>query len=657
MMKILGIFLSLILSLQSSQVYAIAETVEAFEKGYTGVSRPIARPISRLVLKKMGTPGFFISKYMSYRRVMNEPICTPSEKFSFTGSMLGLIGDVTYQIMDLVHKRELKNEFKENSEKIKDYLKNNPNPLKSSTTNTDQSSDQSSDQADVQLMAFDYLIKENDLELERLKIVRTFKLSSLAMHLTSNILNAKEALGEASSAGSYTAEVSACKEKHRAAKEAKEKKLRERWGKDGKETGANAGEAAPKSRNQIAQERIDKAPPYLKPFVWLAEKINIGRKRMDSKNQANIADYGGIGALESANYAEEMMTGILFNEKLLGKAIKNDVAQDLAMVGVRLGVRAAVKANIEVVDKFMRSAAGRYTVYGYNIFVLYTEFQNMQNQIHNAKTKKMALEEARGKLFSSPKTESNETVLRPQTIQLIDQVLQFLIPTVYASSPNYINNEIISDLKICTNAECTPFIDNDFKNLVQKSDKNVQKSIIEIIKKSPTARLVHKVNSKQGDFLELDHQQALNEINQLEMELQHYHDQLNKKGVIKPNHLEQVEEIEASRLEQWVKPLIGDEAFTRMISSEQIQRVDKSDIKIDASNIDDEAHDTPSEQNASTVHLVAAANTFTPAASSPQVIPISEESIDDFSLNTIAPDSTSIWDILSYRYRKKFQNE
>ena len=148
-------------------------------------------------------------------------------------------------------------------------------------------------------------------------------------------------------------------------------------------------EAAPTSNSNL-----EKPAWYMKPFMWLAEKAEslrdspvrqYGKKILDTRKEyrkglktnkekdnyvytnENGDVVSGMGPVNSAAYAEEMIVGVISHFKKPSTYAKNRIVnklgQDLEVMAIRYAVRTMVKANIEAVDKFMRSSVGRAVVY------------------------------------------------------------------------------------------------------------------------------------------------------------------------------------------------------------------------------------------------------------------------------------------------------
>lgn len=516
-----------------------------FTDGKSGVSRTVARPISKYVLQKMGTPGFLVSKFMAYRKVMNQPLCTTSEKLNFAATLLTLAGDVTNHVLAWKHKEKLKKEFSGKSDGVKEYLK--------STDDILAAPQETGELRDVQLMALDYSIRSEELELERLKVLKMFKYPALALYLTANILNAQEALAEGSSFGTYLAEVNACHEAHKPKTVANEAKT---------EAEAAKGIEAAKSASP------EEPAWYIKPFLWIGGKakeagsylkekgndikntetfqtVSSGTKKMDVQDESLQSDYGGVSPLSSANYAEEMIVGVvsgLRNEKKkssIGDKVKSEVID----IGIRLAVRKVVKLNIEAVDKFMRSSIGRNVVYAYNLWVIYSEFDQMQKQIKNTRTKIAALKEIRGRYTSSSESQTVTQTVREEFNEIYQVVLNNLIMDAYAANPD---PEFINSIKMCLGVEnCSQkqtFLDANVKASLIKLPTSVRDHHINFLKGSYSFKAVQQFNNGKISIQSINQTQVQKEITQYESEVERLADLMDKKNIFKKSKYKVYEE-------------------------------------------------------------------------------------------------------------------
>lgn len=495
------------------------EKVELVEREAWG-PKGIAKPISKYALQKMGTPGFMISKYMNYRKLLTASRCTTSEKLNFAANLLTLAGDITNHILSLKYAEKLKDEFGEKKKEIKKYLEENKDNILSVPR-------ESGERANLQMMAYDYAIKTEEYTEARLEVLKKFKYPALALFLTANIINAKEALAETGTLGAYSAAVQACK-----TAELVPRKIADQAIDKTSDIGiaADAADAAVKAGS--------KAPFYLRAFQKIKDTvepvvktISDAKSKLNAKSEKNVQSYGGLGPLTSANYAEEMIVGVIAsvrgrsNEKGLGNAIKNEAID----IGLRVAVRMAVKANITAVDGFMRTSVGRGVVYAYNIWVMYSEFDSLRDQTADARMKAGALREARAR-FSEETAVTDSGSVRKDFEEIFQTVVTALIQEAHAADPEALPE--IGPVNLCLGESCEqPIVFREHSGIDSKLPLTLQDDIRNRMKTSYSISGAQKFARGEIPIQDLDQNSVKEEILLLEKELNALSNELDKKKI------------------------------------------------------------------------------------------------------------------------------
>ena len=526
-----------------------ADWIEGWNSGEKGVHKEIARPISKEVLKRAGQPGFYISKYLNYRKLISAPQCTTSQKLSYYANLLTLAGDVALNVLSWKQNRDLKKEFEGKLGALEKYTEEN---------DLTKMTEKSKDKPDVQMMAFDYSIQKDEQELQRLNILQYFKYPALAMHFAATILNAQEALAEGSSLGTAAAAANSCMTAQQPQKKA--------------ETAATDAktDAAPTSNTTP-----DDPPWYMKPFMWLADKakaikesavgqsvkkgldarkeyksgVNTGKEKDNYSYTSQEGDVvNGMGPVNSAAYAEEMIVGVISHFKKPSTYAKNRIVnklgQDLEVMAIRYAVRTMVKANIEAVDKFMRSSAGRTVVYAYNIWVIYSEFADLRDQIKAAKERISKLKEIKAKLSEStasvfPSFEENK--------KFVGQVTTLLMASMFGSAAQAELAPVnpYKNLKFCLGTDSCNIIQNLFdKNANEhfaKLHPDVQKAQKDFLTNSYTIRQVNQVINGKMSVTDINLSLVDKEIKRSEVMVEQYYQHLDKRGILKKEDLARYE--------------------------------------------------------------------------------------------------------------------
>lgn len=644
---IIALLLSTSLVLPSPVAFAVGvDTISDFEEGKMGVNRSLARPISKYALKKMGTPGFLISKYMTYRKLMTNPVCTTSEKLSFIGNLLTLAGDITNHVMTIKNTRTLKKEFTGKTDKIEQYLRTKKDLL--------ETPKETGEQLDVQLMAIDYSIRSNELELSRLKMLRNFKNPALALFLVSSIMNAQEALAEGTSFGTYLAAVNACKTAAKPVQASQEGVI---------EASSAAGVAA------AGNSQTD-APWYVKPFLWIGGKLdelgnsetittmNAGRKGMNIENSAKQDEYGGLGPLTSANYAEEMIVGVvdsLSKEKKnsgLGGSLKSEAIN----IGTRLLVRKAVKANIVAVDGFMRSSIGRTVVYGYNLWVIYTEFENLKGDIADTNTKISALKEIRKNMTSSSGSVTfDQKEFQKESEALFKSVFAALMSDAFADTLDLPS----VPLKMCLeSADCKKvgdFITPEMNKSLSALPLEIRNKQINLLNSSFSFSEVRKFNKGLISIQQIDQERVDREIKTYETEVEALADLLHKKKIVSKDRYLAFEEQTVNKDFDWYAPaMVSDFNTLGVVASAKV-----SPLMIEKPLV----HDVSSEDLKEQVLEEKKEDSAKSSAKELEAMALEKKLQENMSTEFEYEDvhqnkSETLWNIISKRYQKRaWENE
>ncbi|EQC46897.1 hypothetical protein [Bacteriovorax sp. Seq25_V] len=475
----------------------VADTIEEFQGGEYGIGKNVARPLSKYLIKRAGTPGFFISKYMSYRKQMNQPICSTSAKLNHVGYMLTLTSDITNHVITWKNGRDLKKEFEGEAGELEKYAQENK-------LGEDKNTKIPEDKRDVHLKAIDYQIRWETLEQKRLNLYRTLKYPALGLFLTSQILTTQEMLAQASTAGSAAAAEESCWNTQKVVKEAEEKKTQ----------GLN--DAAAEAEKKIVETKEEKPTPwYLKPFMWMGEKLSsagsyLKQKGKDIRNSDTYktlkdhrkgkgvkSEYGADGKAKadvqtirednSAAYAEEMIINVIeeFKGEDKSKGIGGKLKSEAIDIGTRYAVRTMLNTQREAVDKFMRSPTGRYLVIGQNIYIIYSDFQSIEAQVKYSKEKKETLEYLKSKYTGSIENRQETTLFELEYQKIFLQVLDVIAPEVYAMIDG---DKMKNELSLCISdigcEKSYQFFSEDMKTVFANYPVEDQKKMGETLKSS-----------------------------------------------------------------------------------------------------------------------------------------------------------------------------
>ncbi len=587
------------------------------EDGSLGVNKTVARPLTRYVLKKMGTPGFLIGKYMQYRRLINSNpnACTLSEKMLQASIILSIISDVSNHVIAYKDSKDLKKEFEEKKEKIDELLKEDSDFTKNFNEDKDVKS-VPVEEIDLQFLAIDYLITKEEKDLKRLKIIRLLRYPAIALNLMANLINASEMFMESTSFGAYIAKVNACKtadHPRKAAQEAKTTALAEAK-KATSEEAKNAIIAKEKAKiaqnvsetnksNERNQKRIDEfggvpdsaksiisnlIPWFLEPFKWLATymektkqfkgQLNKGDGNRQNETAEAVESQGGSllngvsSFMDSANYAEEMIVNVIYHFKKDSnrKGLSGAIVDDIEDKAIRYSVRALVKANIVTIDGFLRSSFGRAVLFAYNLWLSYTQIEQHEEAIEYTEYKIQKLKEYKIKIEKATKTvvDLKKPVLENNShlFFVINLFKNVITGSLNANLAQIDEDENLKNLRICfSNDNCKSQFDilkdanvNDNFKLLPEEIKNSQ---IDIIKNSYTVAQFSKISKGQAGLFSFDLDKVKSEIATNEKKLNDQFVLLDKKKIITFDQLAKFEEkISLSNIEPLQKHLREDYA-------------------------------------------------------------------------------------------------
>lgn len=627
------------------------DRVDDFQNGRAGMRKWAARPISKFVFEKMGEPGFYLSKYMSYRKMVNTPTCTTSQKLNYYATMITFFGDIATHVYSWKSGKDLKKEYGSQMSLIKGYSD------KIASGEVVESSQKPS--KDIQILAYDYMIKVEEINLKRLNLLRMIKYPALAMYAVAQILNIAEELAETSSAGAYTVKMNAChaaNEPKRAVAEAKT------------EAQTNAGQSTP------AEAKKDDTPWYLKPFMWIKsagetvrgwgkavdEKIkpakefrseygsNVSRGDKKLEDQYSYTDSSGnkvdgLSALNSASYAEQMITDSLLSmlsnkiDETNLSGMKKAVTKEATYLGVRYAVRSMIKANIATVDKFMRSAIGRTVVYAYNAYVLIQDFINTEKEIKIAKEKIKLYKNLRAEVTSTVYIPLSEKFLNKYVMESFRLLLGVAHANVEESSverlPKFVlldNGGKIEDVK--------KEIELSLKNLPENYQKD---SLATISGSYGTMAGLDVLNGKKS-ISDLDQNLILADFNKNSLLVDQKYEQLEKKKLLDTKNFEAYEAKNLKEVETLVASVGGNlELFNKSVAKKE--DVAKSFI----SNSSENKKEVENKKN----EVV----TFESSQKVENNKPVEEHKEAKFEMEFINNKEQNIWEIISNRYKLKFE--
>jgi hypothetical protein len=383
------------------------------------------------IIKRLGEPGFYFSKFLNFRRQLTQPTCTLSEQINKLSVVTAMVGEVTSHAFYYFRTKSLQKKYNNRVKDITAYqqglIKDNKKIL-----------EYDNKAPDVQLESLKFMRESAKVDLKHAEIVRGFTYSVLGMQITSKIIAANEATAEIGSLGSTAAATNACK----AAKQAEQVK---------QEANVQAmldGKAPTKGETNLQKAAREEVPWYLEPLKYLAKGLSViedsdlyqsyksykGSQSTAQQIEAGNASANGIKdaktfmeVSQSAAYAEDMMVDIVTDvikkvrekrksarddingldkkekDSTLMKLVKTIGVEDIA---IRMAVRALIKANLIQVNTFMRSGAGRVATFIYNIYVTHRTIADTEAGIKYHKEKIAILDKTINE-FESKKTTYN----------------------------------------------------------------------------------------------------------------------------------------------------------------------------------------------------------------------------------------------------------
>lgn len=383
------------------------------------------------IIKRLGEPGFYFSKFLNFRRQLTQPTCTLSEQINKLSIITAMVGEVTSHAFYYFRTKSLQKKYSGKVKEITAYqqglIKDNKKIL-----------EYDNKAPDVQLESLKFMRESAKVDLKHAEIVRGFTYSVLGMQITSKIIAANEATAEIGSLGSTAAATNACK----TAKQAEQVKQ------EAKVQAMLDGKAPTKGETNLQKAAREEVPWYLEPLKYLAKGLSViedsdlyqgyrslkGSQSTAQQIEAGNASTTGIKdaktfmeVSQSAAYAEDMMVDIVTDvikkvrtkrksarddingldkkekDSTLMKLVKTIGVEDIA---IRMAVRALIKANLVQVNTFMRSGAGRVATFAYNVYVIQRTISNTEAAIKYHKAKIAILDNAINE-FESKKTVLN----------------------------------------------------------------------------------------------------------------------------------------------------------------------------------------------------------------------------------------------------------
>lgn len=524
-------------------------------------SKALESNLTRQILKKLGEPGFYVSKFLNYRKQINQPTCTLSEQINKASILTALTGEITTHAFDYFETRKLKKKFAAKIEQINKYTQDLVTQEKKMLEYDNKS-------PDIQLDSLQHLRDMAEIELKRAEMVRVFAYTTLGLQITSKILASMEGTAEIASFGSTTASIEACKAAKQAQQLAAEARVE----------AILAGHPLIPLKNGLQQFATDDSIPwYLIPFQYLAkgidfietsksyQAINTYKRgvnkdaliKNEKEAQPNLAASDTLQYMQiadSAAYAEEMMVGVVYDVIEQWKKGKNprDITNEInglnqkeesgimkffrqvgaGELAIRFAVRSLIKANLIQVNTFMRSGFGRFVSFSFNVYVTYRTIAENEAQVDYAK-RKIALLDKTIKDFS----------LRTTWLPTFQRLMDALLPSsAFASTTaNYIFPRppcIKTILPDCSTKNLN-IISNDAQSYFRSLPKEVQEAQKNILSQNYALKSALKLATGKTNYDEIDLDKTKNEIKWLER----YSDQLEKNHPKKNNFIANQERI------------------------------------------------------------------------------------------------------------------
>jgi hypothetical protein len=486
------------------------------------------------IIKRLGEPGFYFSKFLNFRRQLTQPTCTLSEQINKVSVITAMVGEVTSHAFYYFRTKSLQKKFSSRIKDINNYrdglVKDNKKIL-----------EYDNKAPDVQLESLKFMRESAKVDLKHAEIVRGFTYSVLGMQITSKIIASNEVAAEAGSLGSTAAATNACKTA----------KQEEQVQQEAKVQAMLDGKAPTRGETNLQKAAREEVPWYLEPLKYLAKGLSViedsdlyqgiksykGSQSTAQQIEAGNASATGIKdaktfmeVSQSAAYAEDMMVDIVtdvikkvrskrqsarddingLNKKeqdsTLMKIIKTIGVEDIA---IRMGVRAIIKANLIQVNTFMRSAAGRVATFIYNVYVTHRTIADTEAGIKYHKEKIALLDKAIDE-FESKKTVMNYIKSLP---------LVFLPATAMAS----IDVDLPAPIPPCVR-EITPscslkninFVSQNAMGVFNTLPPGMQKQQLQYLKSNYSVETGYRLATGSMSYDQIDIERTKKEIEILE---------------------------------------------------------------------------------------------------------------------------------------------
>ncbi|MDO9183540.1 MAG: hypothetical protein Q7U04_14085 [Bacteriovorax sp.] len=517
-------------------------------------TKTLDSPLTGQVLKRLGEPGFYASKFLNYRKQINQPTCTLSEQLNKLSVITALTGDITTHAFDYFETRKLKKKFEAKLSEINKYQQDLKNQEKK-ILELDNSA------PNIQLDSLKLLRDTAKVDLKKAEMIRVFTYTTLGLQVTSKILSMMESTAEMASLGSTLAEENSCKAAKQAQQVADEARVQAIL--DGKPVAAKITSLA-----KFAGEQ--EIPWYLIPFQYLAKGLSfiessepfntISTYRRSADQDTLVKDQKdaqtGLSAAETAKasnlaaYAEDMLVDVITeviskwkqgknskdiaaeingldknnkNDSGLMKIIKQVGVEELA---VRYAVRTLIKANIVQVNAFMSSGAGRFVVYGYNIYITYRTISNTEAQVQYAKDR-LALLDNTIKEF-----ETKVTIWSP----MLNQFFEVFMPTrAFADiGTQYVfpRPPCLKDFLANCKAQDLNLIPEDNQKYFKSLPKEIQESQIKTLSSNYSLKSAIRLATGNTSYEEIDVAKTKVEIDYLEKYSSQLEQSLTKKNTV-----------------------------------------------------------------------------------------------------------------------------
>lgn len=525
-----------------------------------GAHEILDKPVARLALRRLGTPGFMVSKYMNIRKLMNQPLCNLSEKLSWGGSMLNVVGDISSHVLKFIQERKLKKEFKEDKARIDEYMKSAK--ILSRESLGEEYKDVPLEKLDIHLLSLDYMLKYEKANLKYKNFRKKFSLPSKGLHLASSIVNASEMLAETSSVGTKVLADQNCRLAHMKKKLSIEQQQAVQTKMANRPDSVRKDVKSPSQRRWKAQEN---APWYLKPFLWVGaslgdagdwlktskvgEAIDTYRKQEKLDDKASrLTDSGsatdlaqGFNQAYSTNYVENALVEVVdrMREKSnWGQGKTKPLAKLGSRMATRYAVRTAIKGNEALVDKYMRTAAGRVAVYAFNIVITAKDVKQELESIKYSKEKIARIEELKKKVANDTVTFKHFDAEKFH-FYFAKTLFNLIIDNAHARGQLEPEDRLLFCLGGGDSCQ-DKFVlyDKNVKNHLFSLPKDFQKKQLEFVKSSHIISNFNKVANGKAPITSFNQSIMKKEIEKYEKVNKKLMNELDKKNLIKKKKVE-----------------------------------------------------------------------------------------------------------------------